>query len=360
MISAIVLCAGTGSRFDKNKNKVLFKINNKRVFEYSVDVFLEVCDEVIIVCKKEEESHFKYKNVKTVIGDDYRHLSVLNGLKEIKNDKVLVHDGARPYITKEEVLLLINKLDNNDAVFLGKKVTNTIRTINYKTLNREELIEAYTPQLTYKKLLIEGINNCIKNNTIPTDDISCIETLSNKIDVVYTNSNIKITTKEDYMDVKIPKIGHSFDIHQLVENRELYLGGIKLDYHLGLQGHSDADCLLHAIAESFLGALSLGDLGTIFPDNDPKYKGIDSKEILKHIYNIVLEKGYTIGNIDSTVYLELPKMKPHILDIRNCISNILNIDISLISVKATTYEKLGPIGEGKAIAAEAVCLLIQK
>lgn len=155
----------------------------------------------------------------------------------------------------------------------------------------------------------------------------------------------------------IPKIGHSFDIHKLVENRELYLGGVKLDYHLGLLGHSDADCLLHAIAESFLGALALGDLGTIFPDDDQNYKNIDSKVMLKHINSLVKNKGYSIGNIDSTVYLELPKMKPHIFEIRKCIANLLDINIDQVSVKATTYEKLGPIGEGKAIAAEAVCLL---
>lgn len=155
----------------------------------------------------------------------------------------------------------------------------------------------------------------------------------------------------------IPKIGHSYDIHQLVENRELYLGGVKIDYHLGLLGHSDADCLLHAISESLLGALALGDLGTIFPDNDPKYQGIDSKIILNHIHSIVKNKGYSIGNIDTTVYLELPKMKPHIISIRKCIAELLEISIDLVSVKATTFEKLGPIGEGKAIAAESICLL---
>lgn len=364
MISAIVLCAGSGSRFDNEKNKVLFKINNKCIFEYSVDLLLDKCDEVIIVCKKEEENFFKYRNVKIVYGLDYRHLSVLNGLNAASFDKVLIHDGARPYLQEEDLNNLILKLNNKDAAYLVKNVVNTIRTKDNITLNRDELVEALTPQGGNKQLFIDAINKCVEDNIIPTDDISALLHLGNfKIEAVYSSDkNIKITTKGDYKmtNVIIPRIGHSFDIHQLVTNRDLYLGGIKIDYHMGLLGHSDADCLLHAIAESFLGALSLGDLGTIFPDNDPKYKGIDSKTILKHVYDIILSKGYVVSNVDSTVYLELPKMKPHILNIRECISQILNIDIECISVKATTYEKLGPIGEGKAIAAEAVCMLIKK
>ncbi len=359
MISGIVLCAGSGTRFNKDKNKVLFDINNKPIFSYSVDLLLKKCDEVIIVCKKDEKSLFEYPNTKLVFGGEYRHLSVLNALKEAKYDKVLIHDGARPYLQEEDLDKLINILPTCDAAFLGIKCKNTIKQLSNKltTLKRDELIEALTPQGGSRELFIKGIEECIKDNFIPTDDICVIERLGyKKIEVIYSSEkNIKITTKEDYkMGIKI---GHSFDIHRLVENRELYLGGIKLDYEKGLLGHSDADCLLHAIAESFLGALSLGDLGTIFPDNEPKYKGIDSKEILVHIYDLVKQKGYTLSNLDATVYLELPKLRPHIDSIKECISNLLKVDVSCISIKATTYEKLGPIGEGNAIAAECVCLL---
>lgn len=358
MISAIVVCGGSGTRFDENKNKVLFDINNKPIYQYSVDLLLKKCDEVIIVCKKEEEHLFLYKDCIIVYGGKERYLSVLNGLNKAKHDKVLIHDGARPFLQEEDLDKLIDKLAFVDAAFLAIKPKNTIKTVNLETLDRSSLIEALTPQGGEKELFIKGINKCIQDNFIPTDDICAIERLGNKnIEVIFSSSkNIKVTTKEDY-NMNIPKIGHSFDIHRLVEGRELYLGGVKLDYHLGLLGHSDADCLLHAIAESLLGALSLGDLGSIFPDTDPKNKDMDSKVILKHINFIIKNKGYSIGNIDSTVYLELPKMKPHIFEIRKCISSILDISIDLVSVKATTYEKLGPIGEGKAIAAEAVCLL---
>lgn len=153
------------------------------------------------------------------------------------------------------------------------------------------------------------------------------------------------------------RIGHSFDIHQLVKNRPLILGGIQIPYEKGLLGHSDADVLLHAIAEAMLGALSLGDLGTYYPDTNPKFKDINSMIILKEVYEMIRQKGYVVGNIDSTVYAELPKMNPFITQFKQNISKNLNIQEDQIAVKATTYEKMDAIGEKKAIAAEAVVLL---
>lgn len=153
------------------------------------------------------------------------------------------------------------------------------------------------------------------------------------------------------------RIGHSYDIHRLEKNRKLILGGIEIKHHLGLQGHSDADVLLHAICESLIGAMNLGDIGTLFPDTDPKYKSIDSMILLKNVINILNEKNYSINNIDATLYMEVPKMRPHIDDIRRNISENICIDINCINIKATTGEKLGFIGRQEGIAAECVCLI---
>lgn len=153
------------------------------------------------------------------------------------------------------------------------------------------------------------------------------------------------------------RIGHSYDIHRLEKNRKLILGGIEIKHHLGLQGHSDADVLLHAICESLIGAMNLGDIGTLFPDTDPKYKSIDSMILLKNVINILNEKKYSINNIDATLYMEVPKMRPHIDDIRRNISENICIDINCINIKATTGEKLGFIGRQEGIAAECVCLI---
>lgn len=156
------------------------------------------------------------------------------------------------------------------------------------------------------------------------------------------------------------RIGHSFDIHRLVENRKLILGGIEIPYEKGLLGHSDADVLLHAVAESILGALALGDLGTFFPDDNPKYKDLDSKNILKFVYDKMFNSGFEINNLDVTLYLEKPKLKNYKESIRKNISNLLNTDISNVSIKATTYEKLDAIGAGNAIGCDSVVLLKEK
>ena len=156
------------------------------------------------------------------------------------------------------------------------------------------------------------------------------------------------------MDIRI---GFGFDVHAFQTDRDLWLGGVRIPHHSGLKGHSDADVLLHACCDAMLGALALGDIGSHFPDTDPKYKDIDSKILLVHTYRLITEKGYTLGNMDATISAEYPKMKPHIPDIRQCISQLLHVDYSCISVKATTTEKLGFEGREEGISCSCVVLL---
>lgn len=153
------------------------------------------------------------------------------------------------------------------------------------------------------------------------------------------------------------RIGHAWDTHKLVENRKLILGGIEIESNLGLLGHSDADVVLHAVAESLLGSLALGDLGTHFPDNSTKTLNMDSKIILKKCYQMILDKGYKINNLDLTIYSQNIRIAPIRTAIQMSISTILNINIDQVSVKATTYEKMGFIGRGEALACECVCLV---
>ena len=156
------------------------------------------------------------------------------------------------------------------------------------------------------------------------------------------------------------RIGQSIDIHRLVEGRKLIIGGVEIPFELGLLGHSDADVLTHAIAEAILGALALGDLGTHFPDTDPKWEGADSLKILEGVYQMMDEKGYKIGNVDALVMIEKPKMKPHIQAIRENYKRVLNCDMDRISIKATRGEGLGFVGEMKGVQAIAVVLLEEK
>ena len=156
------------------------------------------------------------------------------------------------------------------------------------------------------------------------------------------------------------RIGMGYDVHKLVEDRDLILGGVKIPYSLGLLGHSDADVLLHAIMDSLLGAAALGDIGKHFPDSDHRYKGISSIELLKHVGSLLKENNWLIENIDSTIIAQKPKMAPHLENMRKNISEALNINIDQINVKATTEEGLGFTGEGKGISSQSICLLTKK
>ncbi|MCR5706097.1 MAG: 2-C-methyl-D-erythritol 2,4-cyclodiphosphate synthase [Acholeplasmatales bacterium] len=153
------------------------------------------------------------------------------------------------------------------------------------------------------------------------------------------------------------RVGHSWDTHKLVEGRRLILGGVELDSPVGLLGHSDADVVLHAVAESFLGALALGDLGSFYPDNSDKTLNMDSKIILKECYQRVIDNGYRVNNIDLTIYSQEIRISPIRQRIRESIAALLSLDIDQVSVKATTWEKMGFVGRGEAIACEAVCLV---
>ena len=156
------------------------------------------------------------------------------------------------------------------------------------------------------------------------------------------------------------RIGHGYDVHRLVEDRDLILGGVNIPHHLGLLGHSDADVLLHAISDSLLGALALGDIGKHFPDTDEQYKGADSLELLACVYELVKSEGYEIGNVDATILAQAPKLAPYIPQMRLNIARALETELDTISIKATTEEKLGFTGEEKGIAAHAVCLVYKK
>lgn len=153
------------------------------------------------------------------------------------------------------------------------------------------------------------------------------------------------------------RIGFGVDVHRLAETHELFVGGKKIDSDLGAVGHSDADVLLHAICDALLGALNLRDIGFHFSDTAPKYKGIDSKILLKDTFTMIKERGFSVINIDSTVILEKPKLNPHIPDMQSIIAEILEVSSDVISIKATTHEKVDSFGERKAVKAYAVCLL---
>ncbi len=371
MNTALIVAAGASTRAKLNQSKVLYEINQKPLFMYSVETFKSMGHDIVLVVSRDDLNHVrKYvtEDIKLVIGGKTRSESVMNGLKEVETPYVFIHDAARPLISKDAILSIEKALEYHDAVLLVEKMTSALKqnTPNgIQSLDRESYVLAQTPQA----FLTEKIRFAYIRNHVPyDDDIALYQAFypEEKIHTVINEEpNLKVTYQEDLAYVKAVlkerdehmRIGHSFDIHQLVEGRSLWLGGIEIPFEKGLLGHSDADVLLHAISEAILGALALGDLGTHFPDTDPKYKGIDSKLILKEVHDAMHHRGYQIGNIDATVFAEVPKLNPHMLKIRESIARLLSIPLDLVSVKATTYEKMDAIGEQKAMAAEAVVLL---
>ncbi|RTL12089.1 MAG: 2-C-methyl-D-erythritol 2,4-cyclodiphosphate synthase [Neisseriaceae bacterium] len=155
------------------------------------------------------------------------------------------------------------------------------------------------------------------------------------------------------------RIGQGFDLHRLVEGRPLIIGGVEIPYHQGLDGHSDADVLIHAIIDALIGAAALGDIGHLFPDTDPQYAGADSKKLLAHVYQLITERGYVVNNIDSTIIIEKPKLRDYIDAMRETIAKLLNLRLDQVSIKAKTSEKIGIVGRGEAAIAEAIVLLVK-
>lgn len=358
MNTAIILAAGKGLRTGQSKNKILYYLNHKPIFMHSVDAFLSLGFAVVLVINKDDEERIKKHYQGTyVYGGKTRMDSVYNGLKEAKTEYVYIHDAARPFIKEEAITDIQTMLKTHDAVMACHFVKDTIYQ-NGKALDRESLISALTPQAFKREKYVQ----CFKGNYQQfTDDISLYQSFYNEeVGLVYTK-NDKITTKED-LDALMPshRVGYSYDIHKTDKKRPLILGGIKIDNDFGLLGHSDADVLLHAISESIIGALGLGDLGTHFPDTDPKYKDLDSQEILKFCKELLIKEGYIVENIDASIFAEAPKLVTYIYKMKQNIANILSTEIYQINIKAGTNEGMDSIGRKEAIAASAIVILRRK
>lgn len=373
MFDCILLMAGSGTRTSLNYNKIEYKINNKPLFEYSLEKFINIddCNKVIMVVKKEDINNFKkYENEKVIIveGGDTRFKSVMNGALVSTQDIVLIHDAARPNVKENHIIDVYKKALCSKAVCLAVRVKDCIREIGDKSnaLERNNLWQVQTPQGVNRELLIKGLKDNKFDNYY--DDCEVLEKNFNiKCEIVEGDyQNIKVTTDSDleYMEflmgVNKFKIGHSKDTHKLVEGRKLILGGVNIPFQLGLLGHSDADVVYHAIVESIIGALGKGDIGKLFPDTDFKYKDISSSYFMEEVYKIMDNEGYKISNLDVTIYIEKPILKDYKPIMEENIAKLLRTDISNVNIKATRGEGLGFIGRMEGISAEAVCMLVNK
>ncbi len=368
--SVIIACGGSSTRM--GKNKLLIDLKGKSCIRRSCEAFCnieEIC-EIIVAAPKEFTGVYKSEltglDVIFTEGGSTRTKSVAKGVELAKGDYVIIHDGARPLITKNEILACIEDAKKYGSSVLCTKSKDTVRITDGESSyspDREGVYIVRTPQIfrrdDYLKALDLGGDY--------TDDAQLLESVGGKIHLTLGNyDNIKLTTEEDITAARAilgdagMRIGHGYDVHRLVEGRALILGGVNIPCEKGLLGHSDADVLAHAISDSLLGAAALGDIGKHFPDSDPKYKGADSLKLLSEVVALVEKQGYIIGNVDATVKCQAPKLAPHIAAMREKLSCAMGVDISQVSVKATTEEGLGFTGSGEGIAVDAVCVISKR
>ena len=379
MLSVLILSAGNSTRMGGG-NKQLLLIDNVPVVVRSVNAFKGIPEvsEIFVAVKKEDKDIFdklfiEDKDVKVIAtGGETRQRTVKQSLEYIsdKSDYIAIHDGARPLVRKEDILNTIKACKEVGGAVLGAMVKDTVKIIENslikETPDRSTLFCAQTPQIFNLKEYKKAFDYAEKLKLDFTDDSQLFEKTGRKVaSVIGHYDNIKITTPEDVLiaealfkgETNMIRIGQGYDVHRLIEGRKLILGGVTIPYEKGLLGHSDADVLTHAIMDALLGALALGDIGAHFPDTDPAYKGANSMELLKKVVLIIKDKGYIVGNLDCTVAAQAPKLKPYILEMRKNLADVMGVDVSSVSVKATTEEGMGITGNGEGMTATAVCVL---
>lgn len=403
-VAVVIAAAGSGKRLGGRTPKQYLAIGGQPMIVKTVKVFESIrqVDDIFIVtneayidyCQRLVTEYGLCKVASIISGGRQRQDSVCRALAEIENkrpetDYILIHDGARPFISEAVVRAVINAAAESGAAvpcvplkdslrYVGEDGTDSPECVDSadhkenlagagglegmtclegaesRSVDRSRYFSVQTPQGFRKTCLTEAYRKAMQQGYYGTDDASVVEWAGYQVKLVEGDyRNIKITTKEDLpMETRV---GTGFDVHRLEAGRDLILGGVKIPYERGLLGHSDADVLVHALMDALLGAAALGDIGRHFPDTDEQYRGISSLTLLSRVAGLLRENLYSIGNVDVTVIAQAPKIAPHIDEMRGNLARVLKLEAGRINIKATTTERLGFTGRKEGIAAEAVC-----
>lgn len=383
-VSVIIAAAGQGTRIGGPVPKQFMMIGGEPILIKTLKVFSSMpeVDHIFIVTNEEYTEHCadlvreygigKVENI--VRGGSERQDSVFNALKAVETmcpqtEYVLIHDGARPFITRQTVIGIIEKTMQSGAAAACVPMKDSLRQIGScglctkkntdasgmsRSVDRSEYFAVQTPQGFRFEYIKEAYEKAFSEGFYGTDDAVLAERAGYPVSIAEGDyGNIKITTRED-MPME-NRTGTGFDVHAFAPGRKLILGGVEIPYDRGLDGHSDADVLVHALMDALLGAAAMGDIGRHFPDTDQQYKGISSMVLLRQVGEKLAEAGYSIVNADVTVMAQAPKISPYVDEMRSNIAGTLNVDKSRINIKGTTTERLGFVGRKEGIAAEAVC-----
>jgi 2-C-methyl-D-erythritol 4-phosphate cytidylyltransferase/2-C-methyl-D-erythritol 2,4-cyclodiphosphate synthase len=382
---AIIPAGGAGRRLKSHVAKQYLLLDSLPVLVHTLKAFQasELIDEIILALPTEDIIHVrqdliekcgltKVKNI--VAGGNERQDSVNNCLLSIKEkcDIVVVHDAVRPLVTAELIRKVIETSIIAGSAVAGVKVKDTIKEIQneniiWSTLPRENIWLAQTPQAFQFNILKEAYRMAYEEKFYGTDDASLVERMGKEVIMVESSyDNIKITTHDDMLmagalmkksNKTLSRTGFGYDSHRLVSDRKLILGGVEIPFDKGLDGHSDADVLVHAICDALLGAAGEGDIGRHFPDTNPEYKDISSLILLESVKKLIASKGYSIMNIDATIVMEAPKVAPHADKMIANIVGVLKISKDHVNIKAKTNEGMGFTGKSEGVAVFAVAAL---
>ena len=374
--TVLVLAAGNGSRISNSLPKQYILLNGKAVLRRTIEIFLihPAITAVQVVISKEHKKFYS-KAIEgldlpaPIYGGKTRQQSALKGLVHLQEKQpkyVLIHDAARPFVDHKLIDRVLNRLATGKAAIPGIRLADTLKRVHSEhrsvvfTMDRKDCWCIQTPQGFHYQEILAAHGDFVNEEV--SDDAAIAERAGLEVAVVEGNEqNFKITTDNDLEhankllsnELSETRIGSGFDVHSFCEGDHLYLCGVKINHDRALKGHSDADVAIHALTDALLGGLGLGDIGMHFPSDEDQWKNANSKIFLEKTKHLLFERGAKVGNIDITIICETPKINPHRERMTSSLAEILDIDTNRINIKATTTEKLGFLGRGEGIAAQA-------
>ena len=411
-VTAIIAAGGRGQRFGGAQPKQLLSVGGRPILERSVMAFAlhPAVDALIVALPQaladDPPAYLRQtdKPIRIVAGGERRQDSVANAFRATAeaSDIIVIHDAARPFASADLIARTIAAAAESGAAVAAVQSRDTVKEaalwrgtsgprVVKATLPRETIYLAQTPQAFRRDVLRRALEIGERDRLDATDEAALVEIAGLPVRLVDGEaSNIKITTPEDLSlaeaiaeglrnaerglrrpDVSpnenpaanrdpqsaIPRAGTGYDLHRLVAGRPLVLGGVTIPSERGALGHSDADVVCHAVTDAILGAASLGDIGQHFSDSDPRWKDANSIDLLRRVVQLVIERGFMVGNVDVTVILETPKIRDHVDAMRASVAGAIGIDVARVSIKGKTNEGVDAVGRGEAIAAHAIALL---
>lgn len=386
MASLVIVAAGTGRRLDAPVHKAWVMLGGRPLFWHAARRLraVEGLEEIVLVLHPDDlalavsspgrEWFAEVGIARVVAGGEDRQGSVAAGVRATRatSRNVLVHDAARPLVDPGRVRALLETLEREEAVFLGAPVRATVKRLDaaqraVETLPREDLALAATPQGARRALLLDLLARAERAGQRFTDEAGLCAWGEVPVACVPDDPrNFKVTDPgdlslaESLLGGGLPRIGHGYDIHRTTLGGRLVLGGVEIPSELGLDGHSDADAVLHALMDALLGAVGGTDIGEHFPPSDPAYAGVDSRELLKVVLGELEEKGQRPAQADINVIAERPRLGPHKAAIKASLVELLDLPEDRVSVKARSGEGLGPIGRAEAIEVHATVLVVAR